>query len=220
MAREIMLRDARLERGGGPVFSGLSLRIAAGESAALFGPSGAGKSSLLLALAGLLPLTGGDARIGGAPLAVASGSVTLMQQRPALLPWLSALDNVLLADRLSGARPDRDAAVALLAQVGLEGRENARPAELSGGQQQRVALARALARNPEVLLLDEPFSALDPDVRARLRADLRRLQQARGVTLLLATHDAADAQTVCDRHFTLTRAGLSETALAPRPVAA
>ena len=115
-----------------------------------------------------------------------------MFQRPALLPWATVLDNVLLPARLSG-RLGRDRAGAasearrILREVGLADRSDAKPAELSGGQRQRVALARAMAREPTILLLDEPFSALDPEMRGALRADVLRPTRERGLTLVIIT---------------------------------
>jgi len=113
----------------------------------------------------------------------------LMFQRPALLPWATASENVLLPLRFSGdvrrnPTGSRRRVIALLEQIGLADRADALPTELSGGQQQRVALARALASNPHILLLDEPFSALDPETRTALRQDVRRLARARGATLV------------------------------------
>ena len=137
----------------------------------------------------------------------AHGAV-LMFQRPALLPWATVIENVLLPLRFSGElRRDpagaRRKALTLIDQIGLGERIDARPTELSGGQQQRVALARALAGDPSILLLDEPFSALDPETRAALRGDVRRLARARGATLVTVTHDFADAAALADRALLL-----------------
>ncbi|WP_238256171.1 ATP-binding cassette domain-containing protein, partial [Methylorubrum podarium] len=133
---------------------------------------------------------------------------TVMFQRPALLPWASVLDNVLLPARLSG-RLGRERAETvgqarrLLDDLGLTERAEAKPHQLSGGQQQRVALARALASRPRILLLDEPFSALDPEMRASLRGDVLRLAQARGLTLIVVTHDLADVAALAERAVVL-----------------
>lgn len=203
MTHAVSITDAALWRGGKLVFSDLDLTIAKGERIAILGPSGVGKSSLLMAIAGLLPLTSGR-------IALAQDGVTLMQQRPALLPWLSALDNILLGPRLQGRKADTAKARDLLAMIGLEEAANTRPAQLSGGQQQRVALARALALNPQVLLLDEPFSALDLESRHRLRKDVSTLQDALGFTLVLVTHDQSDADALCHRRFGMTPTHLIE----------
>ena len=200
----VAVRDLAFSHGRTPVLGGVSFTIAAGEHVAIVGPSGAGKSTLLHLIAGLLRPSAGRILIDGAPLAGPAQGAVLMFQRPALLPWASARDNVLLPLRFSGSfRRDPAAArrnvAALFEQIGLAERIDALPAELSGGQQQRVALARALAADPNILLLDEPFSALDPQTRASLRADVRRLTAERGATLVTVTHDVADAAALADR---------------------
>ncbi|WP_245434121.1 ABC transporter ATP-binding protein [Pseudolabrys taiwanensis] len=191
--------------------SDISLDIGTGEHIAVLGRSGAGKSTLLHLLAGLLQPSRGSIAIDGGALNNEIGHPVLMFQRPALLPWLSARDNVLLPLHFANAvRLDRAAATAkadgLIAQVGLGERADALPTHLSGGQQQRVALARALASDPAVLLLDEPFSALDQDTRAVLRSDIRALARARGMTLVTVTHDLSDAAALADRIFVLAGA--------------
>jgi NitT/TauT family transport system ATP-binding protein len=186
----------------------LDLTITPGERLALLGPSGVGKSTLLNLIAGLAQPQRGRIVIGGAAVNGPSPRATIMFQRPALLPWATLADNVGLGLVFSGAAK-RDPAAArrrvasLLDAVGLGERAQARPAELSGGQQQRVALARALAPEPDVLLLDEPFSALDIATRASLRADVARIAQARGTTVILVTHDIADALAVATRAVVL-----------------
>ncbi|MDE2579139.1 MAG: ABC transporter ATP-binding protein [Hyphomicrobiales bacterium] len=188
----------------GPV----NVQIRRGERVAALGASGVGKSTLLALVAGLKSPTSGEIFIGGAPVRGPSARATLMLQRPALLPWASVSENVALGLRFNGlarSEPQRaQARVAdLLAAVGLADRADALPHELSGGQQQRVALARALAPQPEVLLLDEPFSALDIPTREALRADVSRIAQKQGATLVLVTHDIADAVALCDRAIVL-----------------
>jgi NitT/TauT family transport system ATP-binding protein len=190
--------------GRSPIVSGIDLTIRAGERVAVLGASGAGKSTLLQIVAGLLKPTSGLVSIGGRPVDGPLPGVTMMIQRPALLPWASVRENVELGLRFSGsARRDPKGARmrvdALLLQIGLFDRADALPSELSGGQQQRVALARALAPEPGVLLLDEPFSALDIGTRAALRADVLRLVENRGTTLLLVSHELADAEALCQR---------------------
>jgi len=191
-------------RGARVILDALDFTIEAGERVAVVGPSGAGKSTLLHTIAGLTLPTTGAITIAGRRVAGPVAAVTMMLQRPALLPWATVLENVLLGLRFSGdvsrdSRGSRERASALLESVGLADRVAAMPAELSGGEQQRVALARALAPRPSVLLLDEPFSALDPATRAALRADVARLVADNGITLMLVTHDRADATTLCRR---------------------
>lgn len=200
----ISVQSLSVARGGRDILGGVDLAVTEGERVAVLGPSGTGKSTLLQTIAGLGRPTSGTVSIDGTRVSGPVRSVTMMLQRPALLPWATAFENVLLGLRFSGdvSRDpcgSRDRAAALLDSVGLGERGAAKPAELSGGEQQRVALARALAPRPTVLLLDEPFSALDPVTRASLRDDVARLVTERGITLLLVTHDQADATALCRR---------------------
>jgi iron(III) transport system ATP-binding protein len=188
------------------VVDGLSLALASGEIGCLLGASGCGKTTALRAVAGFEPLSAGQIRIGGEVLSSAQTTVAperrrvgMMFQDYALFPHLTAAQNIAfgLQDR---TRPQRSARVAeLLALIGLSDAGPAYPHELSGGQQQRIALARALAPAPAVLLLDEPFSNLDADVRARLAAETRDLLVASGSTVLMVTHDQAEAFAIADR---------------------
>jgi NitT/TauT family transport system ATP-binding protein len=207
-AGAIDLRGLCFSHGHTRVLADLSCTIRAGEHVAIIGRSGAGKSTLLHLIAGLQRPSSGQALIDGARVDGPACGVVLMFQRPALLPWASAADNILLPLRFSGElRRDPRAALhrvhSLLAQIGLADRADASPTQLSGGQQQRVALARALAAEPNILLLDEPFAALDPETRAALRQDVRRLALARGATLITVTHDFADAAILADRALLL-----------------
>ena len=207
-ASAIAMTDLHFSHGSAAVLGGVSSTIAAGEHVAIVGRSGAGKSTLLHLIAGLLRPTRGQVLIDGVAAEWAARAVVLMFQRPALLPWASVRDNILLPARFSGElrrdpRRAQQSVSGLLAQIGLSDRAEALPAQLSGGQQQRVALARALAAEPRILLLDEPFSALDPDTRASLRNDVRRLASARGATLVTVTHDLADAAALADRALVL-----------------
>jgi ABC-type nitrate/sulfonate/bicarbonate transport system ATPase subunit len=182
------------------VLDRVSFSAARGERLAVIGRSGSGKSTLLQLIAGLMRPSSGQARIDGRPVHEPSPRCNLMFQRPLLFPWLDVAGNVELALRFSGRRAQAPAKVAqLLSLVGLEGYAKARANELSGGQQQRVALARSLAVDPEILLLDEPFSALDPVTRAELRREVDAIIDALGVTLILVTHDVDDALSLADR---------------------
>lgn len=179
----IELSDVCMRYGEKTVFSSLSLRLEAPGAYALLGPSGCGKTTLMRLIAGLQKPTSGSVRVrDGVRMAICF-------QEDRLLPWKNALQNVMLA--CSG--PDRAAkARDWLAHVGLEGECGALPASLSGGMQRRVALARALAADAPVLLLDEPFRALDEQTHARMLELVR--QAARGRLCLLITHDERDAQ--------------------------
>jgi NitT/TauT family transport system ATP-binding protein len=200
--------DVAFRHGSAAILRGVTFAVAPGEHVAIVGRSGAGKSTLLHLIAGLLVPESGEIRVNRVAAPRRAGAATLMFQRPALLPWASVVDNVQLPLRFSGEyRCDPSAArrkaLKALEQVGLADRIEARPFELSGGQQQRVALARALVGDPRILLLDEPFSSLDLEMRGGLRADVRRLAQQRGMTLLTVTHDLADASALADRVLVL-----------------
>jgi NitT/TauT family transport system ATP-binding protein len=207
-AGTIALRGISFNYDHTPILANVSSTIRAGEHVAIIGRSGAGKSTLLHLIAGLLRPASGQILIDDIAVDGPGRGAVLMFQRPALLPWASVADNILLPLRFSGElrrnpRGARHRLHSLLAQIGLADRAGALPAQLSGGQQQRVALARALATEPRILLLDEPFSALDPETRAALRQDVRRLASARGATLVTVTHDLADAAALADRALVL-----------------
>jgi len=189
---------------------GLSGLVAPGELVAVIGPNGCGKSTLLRAIAGLLAPSAGRIGLGpdGSPPQAGDGRVGLVFQQPRLLGWRSALDNVALPLALSGTpRAERhQAGERALAQVGLaEGSVGAlRPRELSGGMQQRVALARSLVTDPPVLLLDEPFSALDALTRDAFDVQLEALWLARRRTVVMVTHSVAEAIGLADRIWVMT----------------
>lgn len=176
-------------RSGG-VLDGLDLDIAAGEFVALIGRSGSGKSTLLRALAGL------DSDVAGHGQIRVPESVSVVFQDSRLLPWKRVLDNVVFGlhtkDRLERGRQ-------ALAEVGLAGKEHAWPAELSGGQQQRAALARSLVHEPQLLLADEPFGALDALTRIKMHSLLRKLCEVHRPAVLLVTHDVDEAIVLADR---------------------
>ncbi len=179
----------------------VDLTFGAGEMTALVGPSGCGKSTVLRMVAGLETPSAGSVKLDGAePAALqGAGDLAMAFQDASLLPWRSVRGNVALALKLA-RRPVELAAVdAMIARVGLAGFEGARPAELSGGMRQRAAIARCLVTQPRVLLLDEPFGAVDELTRARLNADLPALWRAQGTTSMLVTHSVREAVTLADR---------------------
>jgi putative hydroxymethylpyrimidine transport system ATP-binding protein len=186
---EIVVRSASLRYGGAFLFRDLDFVLPGGSWTCLLGPSGVGKSSLLRLIAGLAPLDRGEVSCSdGRPLA---GRLAWMGQQDSLLPWLPVRDNVTLGARLRGEAGDRARAEDLLARVGLERQADQLPATLSGGQRQRAALARTLMEDRPVVLMDEPFSALDAITRARLQALAADLLTGR--TMLLVTHDPLEA---------------------------
>lgn len=186
------------------VLRDIDLDVAAGERFALLGPSGSGKTTLLRIVAGLDQPDRGDVRIGGVSLRGVPAErrgLGVVFQEPLLFPHLTVGENVGFALRLRGvhARSRRALVEEALEQVGLAGYGGRRPQQLSGGQAQRVALARALVTRPRLLLLDEPFSALDTPLRRELRGWLTELQERTGTTLLLVTHDQEEALAVGQR---------------------
>lgn len=186
----IELRGGALSFGDSLVFEGLDLDMPMGQTTCLLGPSGVGKSSLLRLIAGISPeATARHLRASDAgPI---SGRVAYMDQRDLLLPWLNVLDNVTLGARLRGETADRHRAMDLLQRVGLTAEANILPAALSGGMRQRAALARTLMEDRAVVLMDEPFSALDALTRLRLQELAAELLIGR--TTLLVTHDPLEA---------------------------
>ncbi|HEX7084423.1 MAG TPA: ABC transporter ATP-binding protein [Gaiellaceae bacterium] len=189
------------------VLDGVDLRVGRGERVALLGPSGCGKSTLLGIVAGLDEADGGAVSAGGATGARARlAQCALMPQRDLLLPWRSALDNACLALENQGRSQAeaRELARPLLADLGLAEFERARPSELSGGMRQRVAFARTLLAGKELLLLDEPFGALDSLTRASLQEWLRRALERERRTVLLVTHDVEEALLLADRVVVLS----------------
>ncbi len=192
-----MLRLDRIGRrfpGGVEALAGISLDLAAGDFVALLGPSGCGKSTLLRLIAGLDPPDSGSlAWAEGRP--PAPGEIGFVFQDPTLLPWASAAANVGLPFRLHDPAP-ADAAArveAALARVGLAGFAESRPRQLSGGMRMRVSIARALVTRPRLLLMDEPFAALDEFTRHRLQEDLRALWREAGCTIVFVTHSVYEA---------------------------
>jgi len=211
-AGRIDLRDlsfAFTNRGGAPlpVLDRVDLAIPGGGIVALIGPNGCGKSTLLRVVAGLLAPATGTAHLDDAPIAGPDPRIGLVFQEPRLLPWRSAADNITYPLELAGWESDRrmERLAALTELVGIDPAvTTSRPAELSGGTRQRVALARALALEPEVLLLDEPFSALDALTRERFDLEILRLWERAATTILLVTHSIPEAIMVADRVVVLS----------------
>ncbi len=190
-----------------PVLDGIDLEIPGGGIVALIGPNGCGKSTLLRVIAGLLPPTGGWALLDGASITGPDPRVGLVFQEPRLLPWRSAADNITFPLELAGWPADRRAQrlATLTELVELDPAVAAsRPAELSGGTSQRVAIARALALEPAVLLLDEPFSALDALTRERFDLELLRLWERAATTIVIVTHSIPEAILLADRVVVLS----------------
>jgi putative hydroxymethylpyrimidine transport system ATP-binding protein len=185
----LRLTNLALHYGGQVIFENLNADIRAGHLLALLGPSGVGKTSLLRIIAGLeKPQAGAVTASDAAPLA---GRIAYMAQNDLLVPWARIIDNVMLGDRLRGANPNPDRAQTLLTQVGLADRAKSLPAHLSGGMRQRVALARTLYENRPIVLMDEPFSALDAITRTRIQDLATELLAGR--TVLFITHDPMEA---------------------------
>nr|WP_085316019.1 ABC transporter ATP-binding protein [Derxia lacustris] len=183
------------------VLDAIRFTLAPGEIVSLIGPSGCGKSTLLRLIAGLDRDYDGRLALGGSTLAGISREIGFVFQEPRLFPWLKAADNVAFDSGRSG-RHDRHA-LELLAEVGLAGYEEALPRSLSGGQAQRVAIARGLYTRPRLLLLDEPFSAVDAFTRMKLQDLLLGVARRHGIALLLVTHDLDEAIYLSDRVLVL-----------------
>jgi NitT/TauT family transport system ATP-binding protein len=190
----------------GPVeaLRALTLDIPAGSLTVIIGPNGCGKSTLLRVIAGLLQPPGGSVLVGDSAPRAGDGGVGLAFQQPRLLPWLSTLDNVALPLTLGGEPDAENRAAAALERVGLSEAAELRPAQLSGGMSQRAGLARALISDPPVLLLDEPFSALDALTREGFDGELQRLWMDRPRTVVLVTHSVSEAVRMADRIVVMT----------------
>jgi NitT/TauT family transport system ATP-binding protein len=199
-------RTFRGRRGTVEALRGIDLDVGDGEFVAIVGRSGCGKSTLLRLAAGLLTPSAGDVTVGGVRVTKPRRDIAMLFQRPALLPWRSVLDNVLLPMEIFGMRRSahRGRAEALLAMVGLSGFEKRLPHELSGGMQQRVSLCRSLIQQPRVMLMDEPFSALDALTREELAGELQRIHMELRATTLFVTHSIDEAILLADRVVVLS----------------
>ncbi len=219
---QLRVRDLRVRFGDVDAVAGLDLDLKPGTFTALLGPSGCGKSTTLAVLAGLQAPTSGQVLLDGASLLDVPAErrpVSLVLQKPLLFPHLDVARNVGFGLRMAGmARAQVRSQVAeMLARVRLDGYGDRGPGELSGGQEQRVALARALVLRPRVLLLDEPFSQLDVDLRAEMRALVRALHEEQDVITLFVTHDRDEAVEVADR-VVLMIDGVAAGAGSPREI--
>ncbi|MBN8874747.1 MAG: ABC transporter ATP-binding protein [Rhodospirillales bacterium] len=207
-----MIAVRRLSKhfGTGPdpvvALSNIEFSITEGELVVVVGPSGCGKSTLLRILAGLMPQSEGEAFLHGTPIAGPRRDIGVVFQSPVLFPWRSVLGNCLLPVDVQRLGRDklRARALELLALVGLQGFEHRYPWELSGGMQQRVALVRALIHDPALLLMDEPFGALDAMTRETMNIELQRIWMERRKTVLFITHSIGEAVYLADRVLVMT----------------
>lgn len=206
MPRQLEIRDIECRHHGLTVVDGLSFEIAQGSIACLLGPSGCGKTTVLRTIAGFEPVYRGEIALKGTvvsrpgyQLAPEKRRLGMVFQDYALFPHLNVHDNVVFGLRSLAKNQRNKIAGELLEVIGLTGTERRYPHELSGGQQQRVALARALAINPDLILLDEPFSNLDIELRERLGKEIGELLKTRRITTLLVTHDQQEAFALGDR---------------------
>lgn len=188
-----------------PALDNVSFLAAAGEFISIIGPSGCGKSTLLKIIGDLIQPSSGTMSIGGASNKEArlSGLFSFVFQNPVLLPWRKVIDNVGLPSEILKGHTHTDPRT-LLKMVGLDGCDDLYPSELSGGMQQRVALARALSFEPKILLMDEPFAAVDELNRQSLNLELQRIWQKTGVTVFFITHSISEAIFLSDRIFVLS----------------
>ncbi|MCA0758535.1 ABC transporter ATP-binding protein [Paenibacillus sp. N4] len=195
------------EKGASLAIEGIVLAVARGEFISLVGPSGCGKTTILSLLAGLFPPTKGQVLLGGRKVQAPSPKVGYMLQQDYLFPWRTIRDNAAVGLEISGRKNAETLKFVdeLLEEVGLPGAGGRYPHELSGGMRQRVALARTLATEPEVLLLDEPFSALDLHIKLQLEDLVDETLKRLGKTAVLVTHDLAEAAAMSDRVIVLGR---------------
>lgn len=199
-------RTFRTRTGEVEALRGINMSVAEREFVAIVGRSGCGKSTLLRIIAGLLPPSSGRVVVDGSAVDRPRRDISLMFQRPALMPWRSVLDNVMLPVEFLGLRraDGRERAHELLELVGLTGFEKRLPHELSGGMQQRVALCRSLIQQPRVMLMDEPFSALDALTREELSVELQRIHMEHAATIVFVTHSIEEAVLLADRVIVLS----------------
>lgn len=185
----------------------VSLSVDSGEFVSIVGPSGCGKTTILSMISGLLIPTSGKVFIDGNLVTKVSTSVGYMLQRDNLFEWLSVNENILIGPKINHNKNclSKEKLASLVEKYGLKGFEKSRPNELSGGMRQRVSLIRTLALNPKLLLLDEPFSALDYQTRISVQNDIYSIIKSEGKTAVLVTHDISEAVVMSDRIFVLTK---------------
>ena len=203
----IRLRNVTKRFGDTVTLNNVNLSIEDGEFAVFVGPSGCGKSTLLRMIAGLLKPTSGSVEVFGLPVTAPRDDIGIVFQKPTLLPWATVEDNVVFPARHKTGRVtahERERAGELLKMVGLSGFEKRLPDELSGGMQQRVGIARALLMDPDILLMDEPFSALDALTREVMGFDLLRIFSERPKTVVFITHSVSEAALLSDRVLVMT----------------
>lgn len=202
IARDVVIHHRR-QRYGDMLLAvdGASLEVEDGEFIAVVGPSGCGKTTLLNALDGLLPITSGTLSLNGRAISGPGPDRGMVFQQPSLLPWRTVMGNIIYGLEIQGVKKGvaLERAKRLIDLVGLRGFEESFPLELSGGMQQRVNLARALAVDPEVLLLDEPFAALDSQTRETMQQELLRIWSETRKTAIFITHDIVEAVYLADR---------------------
>ncbi|MCR4407967.1 MAG: ABC transporter ATP-binding protein [Anaerolineae bacterium] len=209
---EIILRAEHISvifpspQGGLSALEDFSLAVSAGEFVCVVGPSGCGKSTLLRVLGGLLPPTSGQVYLHGKALNGPCSDIGIVFQKANLMPWRTVVQNIILPLEIQGldATESRRRAAELIRLVGLEGFEQSYTRELSGGMAQRVAIARALIHDPQILLLDEPFGALDALTRERMNLELLRIWEARRQTVVMVTHNIQEAVFLSDRVIVMT----------------
>jgi putative spermidine/putrescine transport system ATP-binding protein len=221
-AAEIDIASVSKVYGSTTAVHAISLKIPAGSYCCFLGPSGCGKTSTLRMIAGHESISSGDVRLGNTVVTdfpPAKRGTAMMFQSYALFPHLDLIDNVAFSLKMKGVEKDerRAKALEMLKLMQMEAYATRRPAQLSGGQQQRVALARALITDPEALLLDEPLSALDPFLKIRMRAELKKLQKTLGITFVHVTHSQEEAMALADV-IVIMNDGKIEQAAPPREV--
>ncbi|MFG3594689.1 ABC transporter ATP-binding protein [Bradyrhizobium sp. RDI18] len=208
MAQSITVRRVSKAFGAGKgkveALRDVDIEVSAGEFVAIVGSSGCGKSTLLRLVGGLMAPTSGQVLIGGKVVAEPSPGIGIVFQTPVLLPWRTVQQNVQLPLDIQRSGKEPKLIEELLALVGLQGFELSRPYELSGGMQQRVALCRALVTNPSLLLMDEPFGALDALTREQMNRELQRIWMETGKTVLLITHSITESVMLADRVVVMT----------------
>jgi NitT/TauT family transport system ATP-binding protein len=199
----IEFQQVAAQFGADVIFSDVSLAIVEHEFVCLLGPSGCGKSTMIRMIGGLIEPSRGSVSVAGQPPRLGRNALAYVFQSPRLVPWRNARDNVGLSIQLRtpsvGKAERQERSAKLLRMVGLANDGHKYPSMLSGGERQRVAIARALAVEPSIILMDEPFSALDPDTRRRMRTDLVALWRATRKTIVFVTHDLDEAIELADR---------------------